>query len=197
MSLTRKFLSALGIDADKIDEIITAHSETVDGLKEQLKAAQDAAGKLPKVQEELDKLKEAAKNSGDYDKLAKEFEAFKAKTAEEKTAAAKKDALTKIAKDAGLSEAGIAKVLKYTDLATVELDEGGAVKDAKTLVKSIRDEWPEHIVTTRTEGAKIATPPVSDGGKTVKTKDEILAIKDTAERQAAWRDFLAAQQQKG
>ena len=35
MSFTRRFLSALGIEAEKIDEIINAHIEVVDGLKEE------------------------------------------------------------------------------------------------------------------------------------------------------------------
>ena len=35
MALKRNFLSALGIEADKIDEIINAHAETVDALKEE------------------------------------------------------------------------------------------------------------------------------------------------------------------
>ena len=37
MALTRKFLQAMSIDEEKIDEIISAHSETVTALKEQLK----------------------------------------------------------------------------------------------------------------------------------------------------------------
>lgn len=197
MALTRKFLSALGIEADKIDEIISAHTETVDGLKEQLKQANAAAEELPKVKEQLNSLKEAAKNSGDYEKLKQEYEDFKAEVASKETLAAKKAALSRIAKDAGLSEAGIAKVLKYTDYGTVELDEKGEPKDGKALLKSLKEEWPEYIQTTRTEGAKTADPPASSGGKVIKTKEEILAIKDTAERQAAWHDYLVAQQQKG
>ena len=35
MALTRKFLSALGIEEAKIDEIISAHADTVNALKEQ------------------------------------------------------------------------------------------------------------------------------------------------------------------
>ena len=83
-------MSALGIEADKIDEIISAHTETVDGLKEQLKQAKEAADKLPKVQEQLDSLKDAAKNSGDYAKLKKEFDDYKAIPAEQAEAAAEK-----------------------------------------------------------------------------------------------------------
>lgn len=190
MALTRKFLSALGIEAEKVDEIISAHAETVDGLKEQLKTAKEAADKLPEVERERDSLKKAAEKSGDIVKLQKEFDDYKAKVEEERTADKKRAVLTKIAKDAGLSEAGIAKALKYTDLNGVELDENGEAKDAKALLKSLKDEWPEYIQTTRTEGARTPNPPQNNGGKAVKTKAEILAIKDTAERQAAWQTYL-------
>ena len=55
MALTRKYLTALGIESEKIDEIISAHTETVDGLKEQLRQFEADAKKLPEVQAELDK----------------------------------------------------------------------------------------------------------------------------------------------
>ena len=35
MALTRKFLSAMGIEQDKVDEIINAHVEVTDALKEE------------------------------------------------------------------------------------------------------------------------------------------------------------------
>ena len=197
MALTRKFLSALGIESDKQDEIIAAHTETTDSLKEQLKVAQEAAAKLPKVEEQLNSYKEAAKNSGDYEALKKQFDDFKAEVAEREVKEQKKGILSKIARDAGLSEAGIAKVLKYTDYSAIELDEKGEPKDGKALLKSIKEEWPEYIQTTSTEGVKTPNPPQNNGGKAVKTKDEILAIADTAERQAAWREYLDAQRQKG
>ena len=177
-------MSALGIEADKIDEIISAHTETVDGLKEQLKQAKEAADKLPKVQEQLDSLKEAAKNSGDYAKLKKEFDDYKADVANKETLAAKKAVLSKIAKDAGLSEAGVAKALKYTDWSTVELDEKGEAKDSKALLKSLKEEWPEYIKTTNTAGANTANPPAGNG-KSYKSKEEIFSIKDAGERQKA------------
>ena len=59
MALTRKYLSALGIEAEKIDEIISAHTETVDGLKDEIAKYKGDAEKLPAVQKELDELKKA------------------------------------------------------------------------------------------------------------------------------------------
>lgn len=186
MALTRKFLAALGIEGDKIDEIISAHAETVEGLKDQLKQYEAAAKKLPEVEAELEKAKEAAKNSGDAAKIQKEFDDYKAQIEEEKTHAAKETALRKIAKDAGLTEAGIAKAVKYTDFSGIELTDKGEIKDAKALIKSLKEEWPEHIASTTTAGAITATPPVNTGGgNKYSSKDEIMAIKDTAERQKA------------
>ena len=57
MALTRKFLSALGIEEAKIDEIISAHADTVNALKEQRDGYKADADKLPTVQRELDDLK--------------------------------------------------------------------------------------------------------------------------------------------
>lgn len=39
MSLTRKMLRAMGIEDDKADQIIEAHAETVDALKQQVAEA--------------------------------------------------------------------------------------------------------------------------------------------------------------
>ena len=60
MALTRKFLSALGIEQDKIDEIITAHTETVDALKEQRDEYKEQAESVPNLTKELEDLKEQA-----------------------------------------------------------------------------------------------------------------------------------------
>lgn len=185
MALTRKLLSALGIEADKIEQIIEAHTETVDALKHERDGFKSKADGYDKAMSELTALKEAAKDSGDYAKLKKDFDDYKAGVEKEKSDTAKKAALQKIAKDAGLSEAGIAKAVKYTDLSGIELDEKGGVKDSKALLKSLREEWPEHIERAYVQGANTGNPPAGASGKSYKTKDEIFAIKDDGERQRA------------
>lgn len=84
MALTRKFLKAMGIEDEKIDQIIDAHTETVDGLKESLEQAQADAKALPDVQKELNDTKEALKVAQDdgwkdkHDQVKKEFDDYKA-----------------------------------------------------------------------------------------------------------------------
>lgn len=190
MALTRKFLAAMGIETDKIDEIIAAHAETVDGLKEELKQYKADAAKLPEVQRELEQAKEAAKNSGDAAKIQKAFDDYKAEVEAERSKAAKKAAYEKVAKDAGLSEAGIAKAVKYANWETVELDDKGNIKDPKALIKALKEEWPEHISKTSEKGAETPNPP-GGTGKSYSSKADIMKIKDAAERQKAIADNMA------
>ena len=144
-----------------MDEIISAHAETVEGLKEQIAQFKADAEQLPKVKEELDKAKAAAKDGGEYEKLKSEFDKYKADVAAEKTLAAKKTALQKVAKDAGLTDAGIAKALKYSDFGKIELDDKGEAKNASDLMKGLKEEWAEYIGSTETKGADTPKPPAS------------------------------------
>ena len=83
MSLTRKMLKAMGIEDEKIDQIIEAHTEVVDALKSARDEFKADAEKLPAVQKELDELK-AANGDGSkealqakYDKLKEDFQNYK------------------------------------------------------------------------------------------------------------------------
>lgn len=199
MALTRAYLKGMGLTDEQVSGIIEQHTETVDGLKNQIAQYKADAEKLPGVQAELTKAKEAAKNSGDAAKIQKDFDDYKAQVESEKAQEAKKSALRKVAKDAGLTEKGIEKAVKYTDLDGIELTEKGEVKDAKALIKSLREEWPEHIVKTSSTGADSGKPPENKGenGK-YSSKDEIMKIKDPVQRQKAISEnitlFTAPQQ---
>lgn len=190
MALTRKFLSALGIEDDKVDEIIGAHTETVNALKEQRDSYKADAEKLPNVQKELDELKAAAEKSGKdaykvkYDALKEDFENFKKEQKDKEIHARKEDAYKGLLEEVGISEKRIRSVLKVSDVDAIEFDEEGKVKDADALKKAIGEEWADFIVQKETKGASTATPPAGSG-KVYKSKDEIMAIKDTQERQKA------------
>ena len=154
MSLTRKFLSALGIEDDKVDEIISAHTDTVNALKEQRDTYKADAEKLPAVQKELDDLKAAAEKNGEdaykvkYDALKEDFDAFKAQQDEKEKHAKKADAYKALLQEVGISEKRIGSVLKVSDIDSIEFDDEGKVKEADTLKKAIGEEWADFIVKT-------------------------------------------------
>lgn len=186
MSLTRKMLKAMGIEDEKIDQIIEAHSETVDSLKADRDSYKEDAEKLKDVQKELDDLKAKGDDGWKekHDRLKEEFDQYKNDVQEKETKAAKEAAYRAILKDANLSEKGIEKAVKYAEWDKIELDEDGKLKGANDHIKAVREEWAEYVTTTTTTGAKTSTPPANNGGKTGKTKEEIMAIRDPAVRQA-------------
>ena len=198
MALTRKFLSALGIEEEKAEQIIAAHTETVDGLKADRDKYKEDAEKLPGVQEELTRYQEEEKKSEKdpykvkYEAIKEEYENFKTDIETKETAAKKAAAYRKLLKDAGVSEKHIDKVMKVSDLDGVELDDEGNAKEAGKLTEAIKSEWSDFIQTDKTQGAAVATPP-ANSTSAVKTKKEIMEIKDTAERMEAWKTYLSNQ----
>lgn len=202
MSLTRKFLSALGLEADKIDQIIEAHTDSLEGIKaerdkykEQIdngKNDVDAKAKeLADTRKELEDLKkqveaDAKEREGkDYDKLKKEFDDYKAEQEAKATNAAKESALKELLSDMKMSDKGSKQVLKWMGVANIELDENGKIKDAANLRKSIKDDWGDYIQSEGAKGADTSNPPENNGGKKYSTKEEIMNIKDRNERQQA------------
>lgn len=200
----REILSAAGVDSEHLSEAVNkitdghlasieALREEVSGLKEEVANYKGEAEKLPAVQKELDDLKEevaadAKEREGkDYDKLKEEFEQYKTDIENKAVRASKEAAYVEILKDAGIPEKHHAKILKYSDVDGIELDDKGKAKNAKELLKSVQEEWGDHVETVKTEGAKTETPPANNGG-TKKTKEEILNIQNTAERQQAMID---------
>lgn len=191
MALTRKFLKALEIEGDKADQIIEAHTETVDGLKAELATAQAGAGKLADLQKQLETAQadlEAVKKDSykvKYEAIKEDFDAYKAEQAKKETRAAKETAFRALLKEAGVSEKRIDSVIRVSDVDGVELNEKGQIKDAKDRVKSIKDEWSDFITTTEVKGAQTANPPVNTGGGQTMTAEQIDSIKDIEARQRA------------
>lgn len=170
MALTRKFLKAMGIEDEKIDQIIEEHSETVTALKQQRDQYKVDAEKLPGVQKELDELKEAAEKDGEnpykakYEEAQKELDDYKAEVTAKETKAKKTAAYRKLLQDAKVSDKRLDSILKLSPIDDIELDDKGEIKDAETFKKKIEEEWSDFIVTEETHGAGSQNPPGGAGG---------------------------------
>lgn len=169
MALTRKSLKAMGLTDEQVDSIVEMHSETVDGLKDQLKTAKEKADKLDGVQKELDDLK--AQGDGGYkEKYEKERDDFKAYKAdvERKESHATKEAAVKAyleSKNITGANLDIAMMAVSGSVDGMELD-GEKLKDTKPLDDLIGGKLSGLIVKTETKGAQTATPPANNGGDT-------------------------------
>lgn len=193
-SLKRSFLTAMGIDAEKVDEIINVHTEVVNEIKNERDKYKSQAEELPAVKKELETLKQ----SGDkdpykvkYEALKEEHEKLKTDIKDKETRQAKETAYLNLLKEVGIAEKRMKSVLRCADLDSIKLDKDGKIEGADDLKSSIKTEWEDFIDTTGSKGASPATPPANNGGST-KSKEEIMKIKDPIQRQKAISENLSS-----
>lgn len=189
MALTRKMLSGMGLTAEQVDAIIEEHTNVTQGLIADRDKYKADAEKLPGVQKQLDDQQKGDNDWKEkYEKEHNDFEAFKKDVGDRETAAKIRDAYQRLLEDAGVASKHLKTVLRVTDFSGMKLDKDGNLEGADKLTESIKSDWSDFISTTSTKGAGVQDPPAK-GGK-AKTKEEILAIKDTTERQQAMAENI-------
>lgn len=182
MAFTRNFLKSTGLTDDQITAVIEEHTAVTDALKKERDGYKEQADKAADLQKQLDDLA-----SEDYktkfENEHKAFEDFKKQTEHEAQAAQIRTAYRKLLAGEGISEKRLDSILKITDLSKLKLDKDGNLEGVAELKKAINDEWGEFKTKVTEKGAVVEKPLQT--GKATKTKEEIYAIKDPAERQKA------------
>lgn len=168
MAITRRFLSALGIEADKIDEIITAHLETVNELKEARDRYKEDAEKLPDVQKQLDEAQDSAKNGGEYEAkyntLKAEYDQYKQTVETEKANAAKSTQYRDLLRECGVPEKLLDPVMRIVDLNSITVDKDGKIDGVEDVKKAIKTNLADFIPADNNQGANVPDPPATGNG---------------------------------
>lgn len=168
MSLTRKMLKAIGIEDDKIDQIIDAHTEVTDELKKELNNYKTNAEKFEETQKKLDEANKKITESEDF---KKQLEELRGKISAKETAEKKSGAFKKLLKEKGYSEKGIEKIARYGGyLDKMELDENGSIKDSEKIITNVEKEWSEYKPSETTTYPTPSTSPKSTGNTGTKSE---------------------------
>lgn len=187
----KAILSGFDLPTDNLDkaaeEICSKHKADIDAIKEERDTYKADAEKLEGVQKELDTLK-AKGDDGYKDKYEAEKKAFadyKAEIETEKAYTAKENAYRELLKAAGVKEKFIDTIVRAdkTVIEGLKLGEDGKIDGADTLTANAKQNWSDFVATTTTQTAGVENPPANNGGS-AKTKEQIMAIKDPATRQA-------------
>lgn len=181
MALERKTLREILEDettdtSGKLKKILDVLHKETDTLQNQLDEKDAALAKAEKDRDAANSDKQAAE---------KALTDYKARQTQKDTHAAKEAKFRELLKTAGVLDKYADRVVRLSgeDIDKLELDEKGNVKDAKKHADSLKADWGDFVATTTTTGAKVDNPPTNTGSKM--TKDQIFAIKDAGERQAA------------
>lgn len=198
MSLTRKSIKAMGLTDEQVDSIIEMHSETVDGLKEQVKTYKADAEKLPNVQKELDDLK-AMGDGGykeKYEKEHKAFEDYKADITAKESKAAKEKAVRAYFESKNITGSNLDLAMRGCgeEMAALVMD-GDKIKDTTSLDALIDGDYKSLVYTEHVQGANPATPPANPHAKNYTTAD--IKNMSAAEINANWDSIKASLNKKG
>lgn len=173
---------------EKEQQIMDGHIGVTDVLKDKIETLQAEADKVPELQKELE-----SKNGGEdfkakYEKEHQDFEDFKRKTAEDAEASKVRSAYRKMLIEEKIGEKWLDRVMESTDFSGMKLDENGNLADSDKLKDALDKKWGDVKTTVSTVGAKVENPPHNGNGGM--TKDEILSIEDTSDRQKAIAENL-------
>ena len=198
MALTRKLLKGMGLTDEQVDTIIEAHTDTVDGLKEQVKTYKADAEKLPNVQKELDDLKAAG--DGGWEEKAKDFEKkyndLVAENKNKETKAAKESAAKAFFESKGITGNSLEIAMRGSsaEIAALDLD-GEKIKDSSALDALVNGTFKALVSTTTTKGANIPNPPVTTPNKAYSADD--IRKMSPAEINKNWDSIKASLNGKG
>ena len=131
-----------------------------------------------------DKLTTAEKWQDKYTKEHEAFEKYKSDTEAKATLTAVKNAYKALLTEANIDPKRHDAILRATTFDDKKLGADGKLENADDLKAAIEKDWADFKVTTTTKGANVETPPANNG-KAQRSKEEIMSIKDTAERQRA------------
>lgn len=199
----KEILSKAGVDSehmkDAVNEIIEGHTTSIEALREERDIYKAQAQKAEELQKQLEKaqkdLKDATSDEAEnkyktkYEMLKEEYKEYKKGIEEKATKDSKSKAYKELLKEAGISDKRIESVLKVSDIDSIEFDDDGNIKNKDELLNGIKEEWSDFIQTAGVQGANTDNPPANTGGQTM-TKEDIMKIKDTSERQKAIKENI-------
>lgn len=178
-------LKAMGIEDEKIDQIIEEHVESIDGLKAERDRYKSGAEEAEGLRKQLEEAKAAGEGAGEYEEKykakCKELDDYKAEVAGEKAAAEKRGLYRQLLESAGVDPKRIDTVLKVSDLEGVTVKDG-AIEDADKLTEGIKADWADFIATTTVKGADVAHAPKGEGGKDINEMSTAEYMKYKAEQ---------------
>ena len=161
MALTRKMLKAMGIEDEKIEQIIEEHVESVDGLKaerDRYKAGADEA----EACESSSMSQEGRRGAGEYEEKykakCKELDDYKAKVDGEAAEREKRGLYRELLAGAGARPQ--AHRHRPQGVRPVGRDrQGRAIEGADDLTESIKSDWADFIAVKTTQARPCPTRP--------------------------------------
>lgn len=170
------------------NKIMALHLGVVDPMKDDIADLRAKADTLEAVTKERDALKAGGDYKQKFEDEHKAFEDYKAGVTAKETRTAKEKAVRAYLESKSITGANLEIAMRGcgAEIDAAELD-GEKIKDTKAFDDLVGGTFKGLVVKSSTVGVNTPNPPANSGGTTM-TKEQIMAIKDTATRQKAISD---------
>lgn len=171
-AIANEYLTAKKAYADEqIEKAVKPLNDQIADITEKLKNAETQNGENAKYKEMYESEKTA-------------YQSYRNDITAKETKAAKEKAVKEFFRSKGISDDNMNIAMRgiKSEIEAAELDEKGKIKDIKVFDELIKGDYSKLISKTETRGAETQTPPPNTGKVSI-TKEEIMNIKNTAERQ--------------
>lgn len=178
MSLTRQYLKSIGVEAEKIDSIIEAHSETVEGLKSKIA---EATVDKEAFQEQT---KEFEKTKSDLEKANKSIESYKTQLKSFDELKAERDSLKTN------EEALNARITELTAKETETDTELSGLKEKLTAFETEKAQYTADAENAKKELENYKAQVETDKANTAKREAVRLALRNGGVVRTDFQDLI-------
>lgn len=182
MGLTRKALKAMGIEDEKIEQIIEAHAETVSALKDEIDGykadKEDDNKKVLSLESEIEKLKNAENPFEEkFNKIKQEYSDYKQKIEESEKIALRDKAVAAYFEGKNIKGKNLKIAMRGAkeEISGLEIEDG-KIKNTEALDKLIAGDFSGLVSVVGTEGADTPTPPNNNGGGDIRGKSRAAEL---------------------
>lgn len=186
MPMTRRQLKAMGLPQETIEQLIALHMETVDSLRQERDANQEAAQERDALREERDALQERVTALEGAEQARKEaeqaFEDYRAQEQEQALRQAREEAVAQVLRDKGVHEQAVPLLLKEVPLEQAQLKDG-ALTNTDELLEEVCEKYSAFFPATECQGIPAVNPPLE--GAPFLTREQLRGM-DAEEINRNW-----------
>lgn len=186
MTMTRKQLKELGLPQETVERLIAMHADTVEGLKQERDAWQQAAGETEHLRQERDALQERVTALEDAERRCAEvqqaFDDYRTALEKQEKETACRQAVRQALLDRGANEAAVPLLMQAVPLDEARVEDG-TLQDVDALLEGVCRDYGAFFAQPTYLGTERLAPPLESG--TAITRETIQAM-DTDEINRNW-----------
>lgn len=193
MTMTRRQLKAMGLPQETIEQLIALHMETVDSLRQERDAWQEAAGERDTLRDERDRLLEQVTNleaaAEQRDAVQQAFDTYRAEVERRERTQLTEQTLRDALLARGANALAVPLLLKAVPPEAAQVEDG-RVTNAQELVEDVYRTYGAFFSRPERVGVPVLTPPLSPAPPMTREALQAMEVEEINRNWSSLKDTL-------